>query len=151
MQRLVAEFPTSQRHACELIEIPRSSCRYESRKDDSELRERLVELARAKPRFGYRRLHILLCRQEGERPINHKRVQRVYREAGLNVKRIRRKKLVRGCVAASVLSAPNQEWALDFASDRTAGGQKLRILSVVDPFTRECLALESTQASRAAG
>lgn len=140
VQRLVGEFSTSQRHACELLEIPRSSCRYESRKDDTELRERLIELARAKPRFGYRRLHVLL-RREG-RPVNHKRVQRVYREAGLHVKRIRRKKLVRGFAPATAATAPNQEWALDFASDRTGGGQKFRVLSVVDTFTRECLALE---------
>jgi putative transposase len=88
VQRLVEEFSASQRHACELLEIPRSSCRYVSRRDDTELRERLMELARAKPRFGYRRLSILLQR-EGRR-VNHKRVQRVYRAAGLQVKRIRR-------------------------------------------------------------
>jgi putative transposase len=92
------EYRFSQRHACELVEIPRSTFRYESNRDDGELRKRLVELAREKPRFGYRRLCVLL-RQDGRR-VNHKRVHRVYRSAGLQVKRIRRKKLVRSLVPA---------------------------------------------------
>jgi len=141
VQRLKAEFPVSERHACELMSVPRSSCRYETTWDDAALRERLMELAREKPRFGYRRLHILL-RRDGER-INHKRVQRVYRAAGLAVRRIRRKRLTRAYASPAVLSAPNQEWAIDFASDRAASGQRLRIFSVVDVFTRECLALET--------
>ena len=119
MRRLRAEFPVSERHACGLMSIPRTSCRYRSRRDDSVLRERLIELAREKPRFGYRRLHVLLQR-EGNRT-NHKRVQRVYREAGLCVKRIRRKRLTRTYTPRPLLTAPNQEWAIDFASDVTAG------------------------------
>ena len=63
MQRLQAEFSTSERHACELMSIPRSSCRYRSRRNDARLRELLIELARQKPRFGYRRLHILSVRE----------------------------------------------------------------------------------------
>ena len=58
---------------CGLMEIPRMSCRYRSWRDDSVLRERLLTLAREKPRFGYRRLHVLLCRHEPEAHINHKR------------------------------------------------------------------------------
>jgi transposase InsO family protein len=104
------------------------------------LREQLLRLAREKPRFGYRRLHILPER-EGTM-VNHKRVQRVYRELGLSVKRTRRKKLMRMLRPQPVLSAPNQEWAIDFVSDMAASGQRLRIFSVVDSFTRECLALE---------
>jgi hypothetical protein len=101
------------------MSIPRTSCRYQSRRDDSVLRERLIELAREKPRFGYRRLHVLL-RREGDRT-NHKRVQRVYREAGLCVRRIRRKRLARTYTPRPLLTAPNQEWAIDFASDVIAG------------------------------
>jgi putative transposase len=141
VSRLRAEFAFSERHACELMSIPRSSCRYQSRRDDSALRVRLIELAHEKPRFGYRRLHILL-RRAGER-INHKRVQRVYRAAGLCVRRIRRKRLTRSYTQRPLLSAPNQEWAIDFASDVTASGRRLRVFSVVDAFTRECLALET--------
>jgi len=140
VRRLAAEFGASERHACELMGIARSSHRYDSRRDDTELREQLLRLAREKPRFGYRRLHVLLER-EGV-VINHKRVQRVYRELGLSVKRTRRKKLMRMLRPQPVLSAPNQEWAIDFVSDIAASGQRLRIFSVVDSFTRECLALE---------
>jgi putative transposase len=141
VRRLRAEFATSERHACGLLSIPRSSCRYESRRDDNALRQQLIKLAHEKPRFGYRRLHILL-RRTGQR-INHKRVQRVYRSAGLCVRRIRRKRLTRSYVSPLILTEPNQEWAIDFASDVTASGRRLRVFSVVDAFTRECLALET--------
>jgi putative transposase len=107
VRRLRAEFASSERHACELLSIPRSTWRYYCRHREDGLRERLLSLAREKPRFGYRRLHVLLQR-EGER-INHKRVQRVYRAAGLCVKRIRRKRLTRSYVPQPQLSAPNQE------------------------------------------
>ena len=141
MQRLEGEFSTSERHACELIGIPRSTHRYQSRRDDSELRERLIALAREKPRFGYRRLHVLL-RRDGLY-VNRKRVHRVYRAAGLQVKRIRRRRLIRSATPHSILSAANQEWAVDFASDVIASGRRIRVLSVIDAFTRECLALEA--------
>ena len=145
MRRLKEEFPTSERRACELMEIPRMSYRYQSRRDDTWLSERLQELAREKPRYGYRRLHVLLkrhqCQQNGER-INHKRVERVYRDLGLSVRRTHRKRLQRMLRPRPVLTTPNQEWAIDFASDVTASGQRLRIFSVVDSYTRECLTLE---------
>ena len=145
MRRLKEEYPTSERRACELMKIPRMSYRYQSRRDDTWLRERLMELAREKPRFGYRRLDVLLKRHQqhtGGNPINHKRVERVYRELGLSVRRTRRKRLQRMLRARPMLTAPNQEWAIDFASDVAASGHRLRIFSVVDSYTRECLALE---------
>ena len=74
--------------------------------------------------------------------MNHKKVQRVYRDLGLTVKRTRRKHLRRPSQSRPVLTDPNQEWALDFASDVTAGGQRFRVLGVIDSFTRQCLALE---------
>jgi putative transposase len=140
---LITEFSASERRACELIGIPRMSCRYQSRRDDSALRERLLALAREKPRYGYRRLHVLLKRdpQQAER-FNHKRVWRVYRDLGLSVRRTRRKRLQRMLRPRPVLTAPNQEWAIDFASDVAASGRRVRIFSVVDSFTRECLALD---------
>ena len=136
----MADFLASERHACELMEIARTTHRYSSRRDDSWLREQLLRLAREKPRFGYRRIHLLLGR-EGV-VVNHKKVQRVYRELGLSVKRTKRKRLVRVLHPRPLLTAPNQEWAADFVSDVTAGGQRLRVLCVIDSFTRECLALE---------
>lgn len=144
MRRLVEEFHASERRVCGLMKIPRMTYRYQSRRDDSQLRERLLALAREKPRYGYRRLHVLLRRdpkQEGER-INHKRLWRVYRDLGLSVRRTRRKRLQRMLRPRPVLTAPNQEWAIDFASDVAASGRRLRIFSVVDSYTRECLALE---------
>ncbi len=84
MKHLMESYRVSQRRACGLLEGPRSSFRYESQRDDSMLREKLIGLARERPRFGYRRLHILL--QRGGVSINHKRVWRVYKAAGLSVK-----------------------------------------------------------------
>jgi putative transposase len=131
----------SQRHACELVEIPRSTHRYENRMDDSELREQLAELAREQPRWGYRMMcHVI--RSRGVR-VNHKRVRRVYRAAGMQVKRVRRRRLIRTGVPRARLTGANQEWAVDFVSDSTASGRKIRVLSVIDVFTRECLALET--------
>ena len=92
MRRLLEEFRASERHVCELMAVPRSSGRYRSRRDDSRIQERLRELAREHPRFGYRRLHLYLHRETG---VNHKKVQRVYRELGLSVKRTRRRHLRR--------------------------------------------------------
>lgn len=130
MRRLQEKLRSSERRACGLVRVPRSSCRYKSRKEDDWLRERLLELAREKPRFGYRRLHVLLRREAVA--VNHKKVQRAYRELGLTVKRTRRKRLQRVFHPRPVLIAPGQEWAVDFASDVTAAGQRFRVLSVVD-------------------
>jgi putative transposase len=138
---LRSTFGPSERRACGLLEMAVSSYRYRSqRQGDGELREKLVVLAGEKPRFGYRRLHVLLKRS-GEQ-VNHKRLWRVYREAGLCVKRKKRKRLVRAGCPATVLSRANQEWALDFVHDVLGTGQRVRVLSVLDAYTRECLALE---------
>ena len=122
-----------------LMLIAVSSYRYRSTRSDAALRERLVELARKKPRWGYRRLHILLT-GSGER-VNHKRVFRVYREAGLAVRRKARKRLVREVSPQPTLTAANQEWAVDFAHDALANGRAIRVLTVEDEYTRESLAL----------
>jgi putative transposase len=100
----------------------------------------VVQLAREKPRYGYRRLHVLL-RRVGE-ALNHKRLYRIYREAGLCLRRKKRKHCVRASAPLRQHTAANQEWALDFVHDAIAAGRAIRVLSVVDAFTRECLALE---------
>ena len=87
------QYAFSQRRACRVLTVAVSSYRYESRRSDEWLRVRLMELAREKPRFGYRRLHVLL-RRSGE-AVNHKRVHRMYREAGLSIRRKKRKQCVR--------------------------------------------------------
>jgi putative transposase len=138
----VKTFGMSERRACGLFDVWRSSCRYRCAPDgDQELRKQLVALAHERPRFGYRRLGVLLAR-EGK-PVNHKRLFRVYREEGLSVKRNRRKKVVRVGVSQPVLSAPNEEWSMDFVCDALATGRTVRVLGIVDNFTRECLALEA--------
>jgi putative transposase len=134
-------YAASQRKVCELANIARSSYRYRARTQrNDELRDALVELAQEQPRYGYRRLGELLKRK-GER-VNHKRLFRVYRAAGLSVKRKRRKRLVRVGQPSFVPTRPNQQWSIDFVHDRMASGRSLRVLTVVDAFTRECLALE---------
>ena len=134
-------FTATQRKACELANISRSSYRYrpETEKDEK-LKEKLTHLAHQKPRYGYRRLGILL-RREGE-VVNHKRLFRVYRAAGLSVRRKKRKRLVRVGLPASLATRPNQQWSMDFVHDRMANGRSMRVLTIVDTFTRECLALE---------
>lgn len=117
-----------------------SSYRYRSRRDDEELRLRLVVAAREKPRWGYRRLAVVLA-QSGVR-VNHKRVYRVYRAAGLVIRRKARKRLVRLGCPRPALTGPNQEWAVDFVHDAAESGRAFRVLSVLDVYTRECLALE---------
>jgi putative transposase len=138
----VEELGLSQRRACRLVGIRRSVARYESRcAEPVGLRERLRELAAERRRFGYRRLGVLLRREDFA--VNHKRVYRLYREEGLAV---RRRKRVRRCGRGSVVRpAPveaNQRWSMDFVSDSLANGRRVRILTVVDDFTRECLAME---------
>ena len=135
---LRAECAASERRGCGLMGIAVSSYRYQTTRCDDELRTRLVELAREKPRFGYRRLHVLLFRA-GE-AVNHKRVHRVYREAGLSLRRKRRKHCVRVGQPLLARTAANQEWALDFVHDAVECGRAIRVLSVVDAYTRECLA-----------
>jgi len=122
--------------------VDRSSYRYEPRPDrNAELRIELLTLARQKPRYGYRRLHALLSRRGHE--VNVKRIYRLYVEERLMVRRKKRKRLVRERATTPRLTGANQEWAMDFIVDGLATGRMIRILSVVDAYTRECLALEA--------
>jgi putative transposase len=135
---LRSAFEVSERRACSVIEVPRMTVRYRSRRpDDLGLRERLRTLARR--RFGYRRLHVLL-RREGYM-VNHKRVYRLYREERLLVRRRRGRKRALGTRAPITLpQLANERWSLDFLSDQLVDGRRFRIL-VVDDCTRECLLL----------
>jgi len=128
--------------ACGLMGISRSLFAYQSRRpDDTELKAKLVELAGQKRRYGYRRLHVLLLRQ-GLR-VNRKRTYRIYREAGLAVRRRKRKRIaaVERKPAIAALS-PNTSWSMDFVADGLADGRRIRCLNIVDDFSRECLAIE---------
>jgi putative transposase len=135
------KYRLSERHACELNGLDRSTYRYEPEPDrNGQLRARLTELARQRPRFGYRRLGVLL-EKDGD-VVNHKRLLRVYQEAGLAVRRRERKRLARDRVGMPVLTRPNQEWSIDFVSDALANGRAIRSLTVLDDFTKESLAIE---------
>ena len=131
----------SQRRACSLLGIDRTSVRYRARRpDDAPIRARLRELAAERRRFGHRRLGILLAR-EGTR-LNHKKLRRLYAEEKLQVRRRGGRKRAVGTRAPMVLpQAPNQRWSLDFVSDALTDGRRFRILAVVDDFSRECLTL----------
>ena len=134
-------FDISERRACSIFGVDRTSVRYAPRRsDDGDLRSRLREIAAERRRFGYRRLGIMLAR-EGL-VMNHKKLLRLYREENLRVRRRRGRKRAMGTRAPMALpQGPNQRWRLDFVSDTLISGRRIRILAVVDDFTRECLAL----------
>lgn len=125
--------------------MARSSQRYRSRKDPQvPLRRRLRELAATYVRYGYQRLTVFL-RREGWK-VNAKRIYRLYSEEGLTVRTKQRKKLARRQrVPAPAATRPNQCWSMDFMSDRLADGRAFRILTMVDQYTRECVALAADQ------
>ena len=128
--------------ACGLLQISRSLYRYRSQRAGcAGLRERISEIAATKRRYGYRRIYIRL-RREGW-AVNRKHVYRLYREAGLAVRRRKRKRI--GLVERKPLPKPmtaNQSWSMDFVSDGLADGRRIRCLNIVDDCTRECLAIE---------
>jgi len=138
---LRGDFPVSLSRACAVLEVARSSCRYVSRRDDEPLRAALRTVAAIRPRFGYRRLHVLLQR-EGWR-CNHKRVYRLYRTERLAVRRRRRRKLAAGCrIVLPVPTRPHERWSMDFMGDTLANGRTFRTFNLVDDGSRECLAIE---------
>jgi putative transposase len=128
--------------ACGLLQLSRSLYRYRSRRPGcAGLPERIGEIAALKRRYGYRRVYLRL-RREGW-CVNRKHVYRIYREAGLAVRRRKRKRI--GLVERKPLPKPvaaNLSWSMDFMSDGLADGRRLRCLNIVDDCTRECLAIE---------
>jgi putative transposase len=137
-----AAYQVSERRACRALVVHRALVRYTSVKpDDAPVRRRLHELAAARPSFGVKRLHVMLRRDGLE--INHKKTRRLYREEGLQLRprrRRRRAALVRQ--ARLAVTAANERWAMDFMHDMLASGQTVRVFTLVDVCTRECLGLE---------
>lgn len=128
----------SERRACRLVGLSRSVAWYRLKgRDDAALREQLKGLAEQYPRYGYPTLHDML-RAAGH-VTNHKRTYRIYREQGLQVRTKRRRKLIRPRVPMSVPERVNQRWSMDFVSDQLANGRRIRILNVVDDYSRECV------------
>ena len=132
----------SKRRACRIAGLRVSSYYYRTKRcDDPVLRKRIVELAELRKRFGQFRIYLML-RREGW-TANHKRVARIYREEQLQVRRKRRKKMFSGVrKALPAPSVANERWSMDFVMDWTSGGRRIRVLTIVDDYTRECLAVE---------
>jgi putative transposase len=142
-------YQLSERRACRGVGVYRALVRYRSRRpSQAPLRARLRELAAVRLRAGYQQLYVLL-RREGWR-VNHKRIYRLYTEEGLALRRRRprrhRSAVVR--VRPAPPSGPNEQWAMDFMQDTLADGRAVRILTVIDIYTRECLAAVSAGAFR---
>src|SRR5690606_30399540 len=140
VRRMLETTQVSERRACRLAGLSRDAFRHppEQAPATQALSARIIELAQARRRFGYRRLHDLL---RPEYPaVNHKKVYRLYREANLAVRR--RKKVRRPPGERQPLSsatAPNAVWSMDFVSDALANGRRLKCLTVADDFTHECV------------
>ncbi len=143
VHRLGATYPVSERRICRVLRWPRNTHRYRPCRDPAlALRGRLRELAMSRPRYGYRRLWVLL-RREGW-PVNHKRVLRLYRVEGLEVRTKRRRKLTaRLRVLPPLPERIDEHWSLDFVSDQLATGQRIRIFTALDHYSRECVCLEA--------
>jgi putative transposase len=138
----LVEHRVSQRRACALVGIGRSSARYQAKpRDDTDVVTRLKAIAKKHPRFGYRRAKEMLRRQ-GKR-VNHKRVRRLWVKTGLSlpVRRPKKRRSTGGSVP-TVATHPGHVWTYDFMEDRTTDGRKLRFLTVIDEFSRECLAIQ---------
>ena len=142
VERVRVAHGLSERRACGLIGLNRSTWRYGSRRNENvELRDRIREIAATRRRFGYRRIHDLL-RREGL-VVNHKRVHRLYRLDGLAVRIRRHKRVAVGeRRPMAVPTGANERWSMDFVQDTLADARTFRTLNVVDDFTRECLAIE---------
>ncbi len=141
MTEVISCFGLSFRRVCRLTGWNRSSLQYQPEgRDDTALRERLRHWAALKPRWGAPILHDVL-KAEGL-VINHKRTARVYREESLSLRRQRRKKLpALARVPIPQPERPNQRWSMDFIHDQLSSGRRFRCLTIVDDFTRQCLAI----------
>ena len=134
---MITEFRRSQRRACELSGLRRSTCRYRShRSGDDELRQKLREIALQRPAFGYRRLGYFL-RKDGLR-FNHKRLLRLYRSEGIGLPRKRpRKRLWQRPKPLLPAIRPNERWSIDFVADQLGSGRRFRIFTITDDYTRQ--------------
>lgn len=132
----------SVRRSCALLKVSRSALGYVSTMParDAELAAELIRISAKHAAYGHRFAHELLRR--GKWRVNKKRVRRVWRSLGLHVRKKKHRKIRTGQARAFAATGPNQVWAYDFTHDRCANGQVLKSLSVVDEWTRECLAIE---------
>ena len=146
------KFAVSERRACAVVGQARATERYVPREsaDEAALTARVVALATRFGRYGYRRITALLHREGWQ--VNRKRVERLWRQEGLGVPQKQSKRgrlwLADGSIVRLRAEHPNHVWAYDFVLDHTADGHKLRMLTVVDEYTRECLATRTARRLR---
>lgn len=138
----------NQRRACTLLSISRSSLTYQPRMPvkDEVVVQAMQKLSGQYPRFGYRRIKILLSR-EGL-PMSMERCARIWSQAGFQVPKKKRRRISRESAQPMKATCPNAVWSYDFVHDACANGQKLKCLTVIDEYTRECLAIEVASAIR---
>ena len=134
---MITEFRRSQRRACALGGLGRSTCRYQFRRPgDEEFRQKLRAIALERPAFGYRRLGYFL--RKGGLRFNHKKLLRLYRSEGLGLPRKRpRKRLWQRPRPLLPAARPNERWSIDFVADQLGSGRRFRILTIMDDYTRE--------------
>jgi len=140
----------SRRRACVLLRLSRSSLAYRPRESralqDAELGRQIRDLALEHRRFGYRRISVMLNRQrrqDGEEPVNEKRVHRLWKKLGLALpRRVKRKRPGQGASVPCRAEHPNHVWTYDFVHDFRENGRQLKFLTLVDEFTRQALAIE---------
>ena len=138
-----ATWRVSIRRACSTLRVETSTYHYKCRGgDQAPLRKRIREIAETRARYGYRRIHVLL-RREGWQ-VNPKRVYRLYRECGLQLRNKTPKRRVKAKLreGRQVATRSNETWAMDFVHDQLATGRKLRVLTIVDTFSRYAPAIE---------
>ena len=155
VEHLQRSFCVSERRACRVVGQPRSSQRHVSEKatKDAALCRRMVSISRENPRYGYRRVWALLRREGWE--VNKKRVQRLWREADLKVpakehKRRRVGSSHNGCTKRRA-EYVDHVWSYDFAMDSTKDGRRLKLMPIVDEYSRECLSLEVERSITSSG
>lgn len=144
MSYLTSHWKVSERRACRVIAQPRSTHRYTSCKDPrSDLRQRMREIAQTRVRYGYRRVHVLLKREGWK--LGRNQAWRLYSEEQLQLrsKLPRRRKMIVQRAQRVRPTRVGEAWTMDFVADQLAGGGKFRILTVVDVYTREALAVEA--------
>jgi len=151
IEHLQVVWQISVRHACRTLMAARSTFYYKPCRDEqAALRKRIREIAETRIRYGYRRIHVLLQREGWQ--VNAKRVYRLYKEEGLQLRSKTPKRKVSAKRRESPVTAakPNEVWAMDFMSDQLFDGRRIRILTVVDAFTRVSPAVDVRRSYRGA-
>ena len=149
VDRVRTGWQVSIRRACRALPVDRSTYHYRSKRTgQAPLMKRIKEIAETRVRYGYRRIHVLL-RREGW-VVNHKRVRRLYTEEGLQLRNKSPKRRVTAKLREDrrTTTAPNEVWAMDFVHDQLFDGRRIRVLTIIDTFTRLSPAIEVRQSFR---